>query len=325
MVISNLTASEKRKSAVDRVTYKNPGFWQKVYKQRYILTLVIPGIIWLLVFRYAPIYGILIAFKDYNVGLGITGSQWVGLKYFKEIFSDKMFFNTLRNTLMFSFLNLLFGFPVPIIFALMLNELSGCKVYKRIVQTVSYLPHFLSWAFVASFLITFLSDTGTLNPLIISLGLLNKPYGFLSNTGSFITVIIVSSIWKGFGYSSIIYLAAMSSISQEMYEAAIIDGATRLQKIWYITLPSIKPTVVVLLILSISGIINSNFEQFYLLQKPIVAEYGKVLDVYTYEIGFNKGRFSYATAVGLFKSVVSVALLVTANNISRRMSDESIF
>lgn len=325
MLMSNLTATDKKKNTVERSTYRSPGFWKKVITQRYILALVLPGVVWLLVFCYAPLYGVLIAFKDYNVGLGITGSPWVGMKYFEEIFYDKMFLNTLRNTLMFSFLNIFFGFPVPIIFALMLNELKGCKAYKRVVQTVSYLPHFLSWAFVASFLITFLSDNGTLNPLLISLGLLKNPYGFLSNTSSFISVIIISSIWKGFGYSSIIYLAAMSSISQEMYEAAMIDGATRLQKIWYITLPSIKPTVVVLLIISISGIINSNFEQFYLLQNPFVAEYGKVLDVYTYEIGFNKGRFSYATAVGLFKSVVSFALLITANNISRRLSGESIF
>ena len=178
MLMSNLTATDKKKNTVERSTYRSPGFWKKVITQRYILALVLPGVVWLLVFCYAPLYGVLIAFKDYNVGLGITGSPWVGMKYFEEIFYDKMFLNTLRNTLMFSFLNIFFGFPVPIIFALMLNELKGCKAYKRVVQTVSYLPHFLSWAFVASFLITFLSDNGTLNPLLISLGLLKNPYGF---------------------------------------------------------------------------------------------------------------------------------------------------
>jgi putative aldouronate transport system permease protein len=274
---------------------------------------------------YFPLYGITIAFKDFNVGLGIWGSPWVGLKYFREIINDQLFFNALRNTLMYSILNLVIGFPVPIIFALMINELFGARLYKRIVQTVSYLPHFLSWAFVANFLIVFFSDRGTMNPLLISLGVLNSPYGFLSNTMSFIVVIITSSIWKSFGFSSIIYLAAMTSVPQEMYEAALIDGASRFQKIWYVTLPAIKPTVMVLLILTISGMINSNFEQFYLLQNAFVLEYGRVLDVYTYRIGFQLGRFSYATAVGLFKSVVAFALLITANTLSRRVSGESIY
>ena len=300
-------------------------FWKRLYDQRYMMLLVIPGVIFLIVFYYFPLYGILLAFKDYNVGLGITGSPWAGLKYFKEIINDNLFFQSLRNTFIFSILNLVVGFPVPIIFALMLNELFQAKLFKRVVQTVSYLPHFLSWAFVASFLNTFLSDRGTLNPLLVSLGLLDEPFGFLSNKWTFILVIIVSSVWKGFGYSSIIYLAAMTSVPQEMYEAALIDGATRFQKIWYITLPSIKPTIVVLLILSISGMINSNFEQFYLLQNPLISDIGKVLDVYTYEIGMTKARFSYATAVGLFKSLVSFVLLVIANTASRKITGESIY
>ena len=304
---------------------KKQDFLKRVFHQRYLLIMLLPGVACLLLFMYAPLYGIIVAFKDFNVGLGVFNSPWVGMKYFIEIVNDPLFFNALRNTLMFSILGLVIGFPVPIIFALMINELIGVRYFKRVVQTISYLPHFLSWAFVANFLIVFFSDRGTLNPLLTSLGLLKEPFGFLSNTTSFITVIIVSSIWKSFGFSSIIYLAAMTSVPQEMYEAALMDGASRYQKIWYITLPSIKPTVVVLLILSISGMINSNFEQFYLLQNAFVIEYGRVLDVYTYIIGFQLGRFSYATAVGLFKSVVSFILLISANALSRRVSGESIY
>ena len=296
-----------------------------IFEQRCILSLALPGVVWMILFCYLPMYGVILAFKDYNVGVGIWNSEWVGLKWFEEIASDAMFWKTLRNTLFFSVLNLVVGFPAPVIFALMINELTGARLFKRTVQTISYLPHFLSWVFVASFLNTFLSDNGTLNPLLISLGVLERPYGFLSHSFSFVVIIVLSNIWKGFGYSSIIYLAAMTSVPQEMYEAALIDGASRLQKIWYITLPSIKPTVMVLLILSISGMINSNFEQFYLLQNAFVKDIANVLDVYTYQIGFEQGRFSYSTAVGLFKSVVSFVLLIIANTTSKKLTGESIY
>lgn len=299
--------------------------WRDVKAQKYLMLLVWPAIIWLFVFWYAPLFGIVIAFENYNVGLGILHSPLVGFKNFIELFNDKLFFNALRNTLMYSFLNLIVGFPVPIIFALMLSELGGMKNFKRVTQTISYMPYFLSWAFVASFLVSFLSGNGLFNQILIMLGLRSDGYAFMANPGSFIVVILLSGIWKGFGYSSIIYLAAMSSVSMEMYEAALIDGASRWQKIWYVTLPSIKPTIVVLLILTISTMINSNFEQFFLLSNPLVTEVARVIDVYTYNIGFEKGRFSYGTAVGLFKSVVSLLLLFTANYVSRRVADESIF
>ena len=223
---------------------------------------------------------------------------------------------------MFSLLNLVVGFPVPVIFALLINELNGATAYKRVVQTLSYLPHFLSWTFVASFFSLFLADDGLLNRLLILTGILDSGYAYMANEGSFIAVVLLSSVWKSFGYSSIIYLAAMASIPQEMYEAALIDGANRWQKIWYITLPSVKPTVVVLLILAISEMMNSNFEQFYLLQNGLVSEVARVMDVYTYSIGFELGRFSYGTAVGLFKSVCSLVLLLLANGVSRKVTGE---
>ena len=285
--------------------------------------LVLPGVVWLVIFGYAPLYGVIIAFKDYNTGLGIYGSPWAGLKYFREVFADANFYNALRNTLMFSMLNLAFGFPVPIIFALLVNELKGMRLFKKTVQTISYMPHFLSWAFVASFLISFLREDGLMNTAVKALGGAAVP--FFSNEGWFIFTIVASSLWKSFGYGSIIYLAAMASINMEMYEAAYIDGSTRMQNIRYITLPSIKPTIVILLILTISSMMQTNFEQFFLLQNNFVINVARVIDVYTYSLGFEKARLSYATAVGLFKSVVSLVLLVSANGVSRRLTGESIY
>ena len=287
--------------------------------------MVIPAFVWMLIFSYAPMYGVLIAFKEYNVGLGVWNSPWVGFKYFRELLSDPYFINSLRNTLFFSFIKLIFGFPVTMLFALMLNELTHVNGYKRVVQTVSYMPYFLSWAFVASFLITITSDSGLLNSIAVSLGLTAKPVAFLGETTSFIWIILLSDVWKSFGYGSIIYLATMTSIDPQQYEAAIIDGSNRFQRIWHITLPGIKPTAVMLLILAISNMINTNFEQFYLLKNPMNADWSRVIDVYTYEIGLQKGRFSFGTAVGVFKSVVSFVLLYTANSTSRRLTGESIF
>ena len=249
----------------------------------------------------------------------------MGLQHFKDLLTDPLFRNALRNTIMYSFLNLIAGFPVPILFAAMLNELIGMNTFKRTVQTISYMPHFLSWAFVASFLISFLAGDGLFNQLLVSLSISNGGYAFMANRASFVTVILLSSIWKGFGFGSIIYLAAMTSIDQEIYEAALIDGTNRWQKIKFITLPSIKPTISVLLILQISSLINSNFEQFFLLRNPLVSEIARVIDVYTYNIGIERGRFSYGTAVGLFKSIISLFLLITANTICRKLADESIF
>ena len=301
------------------------GLWSRFLKQKYLWVLVVPGLVWITIFCYVPLYGVTLAFKDYVPRLGITGSPWVGLKYFRELFSDSYFWNALRNTLMYGFLNLLVGFPVPIIFAVLLNELFNMDGFKKVVQTISYLPHFLSWAFIATFLISITGDSGLLNVLLTELGLLKAPYAFMSNSWSFIIIIVMAGVWKSFGYNSIMYLAAMATVDQEMFEASHIDGANRFQRIWYITLPSIKSTTVVLLILSISSMMQSGFEQFYLLRNNLVMDVARVLDIYTYSLGFEKARLSYATAVGLFKSVVSVALLVTANTVSNKVTGESIY
>ena len=301
------------------------GFLQKIKQQKYLLLMAVPPVVWMLIFCYYPLYGITIAFKDYNFGLGIFGSPWAGIKHFHELFSDPQFTEILVNTLRISFLKLICGFPVPIIFAVLLNELRGLRKYKKIVQTATYLPHFISWAFIAGYISTLLADDGLINSVLTGLGLLKEPQAFMAANGSFLTVIVASDIWKSFGFASIIYLAAITSVDPQLYESATIDGASRFRQILHVTLPSIKATIVILLIMSISGLIGSNFEQLYLMNNGIVDEVGEVLSTYTYKIGIKQGRFSYATAVDLFSSVVSVTMLLMANFASKKLTDESFF
>ena len=298
---------------------------KKVNEQKYLLLLVMPAVVWLFVFAYMPIYGVVIAFKAYNVGLGIWGSPWSGLDQFRVLFTDRLFYNALRNTFLISAAKLVIGFPVPIVFALMLNELKGMHLFKKGVQTLTYLPHFLSWAFVAAFLITFFSDSGMINYLLTSLNLVGEPYTFLADRASFFSIVVLSDIWKHFGFSSIIYLAAISTISPTLYEAAYMDGASRVQRAWYITIPGIKPTVIVLLILAISRMMTQNFEQLFLMQNILVMDVAEILETYTYKMGLQKARFSYSTAVGLFQSLVAFVLLFSANRFSRWYTGESVF
>lgn len=298
---------------------------KRIKEQRYLLLLVMPAVVWLFIFAYMPIYGVIIAFKDYNVGLGIWGSRWSGLNHFQDLFTDRLFYNALRNTFLISTAKLVVGFPIPIIFALMLNELKGVQPFKKSVQTLTYMPHFLSWAFVAAFLITFFSDSGMINYLFTSLNLISEPYSFLADRVSFFSIVVLSDIWKHFGFSSIIYLAAISTISPTLYEAAYMDGASRLQRAWYITIPGIKPTAIVLLILAISRMMTQNFEQLFLMQNILVLDVAEILETYTYKMGLQKARFSYSTAVGLFQSLVAFVLLFSANRFSRWYTGESVF
>lgn len=297
----------------------------RLNQQKSLLVLVVPAIVWLLVFRYWPIYGIVVAFKEYNVALGVARSPWIGLRYFEELFTDPLFYNALRNTFLISGLKLVVGFPFTIVFAILLNEVRNAMLFKKTVQTLSYLPYFVSWAFVSAFLITFLSDKGLMNAALMSFGVIDSPMTFLGRPNSFVTSIVLSDVWKTFGFSSIIYLAAITSVDQNLYEAAIIDGANRFQRIWHITLPAIKPTIVILLILAISRMVNQNFEQLYLLQNPLIMDVGRIIETFTYETGIKKARISYATAIGLFKSFVAFLLLLSANTLSRRITNESIF
>ncbi len=287
--------------------------------QIWLQIMVIPGIIWLIIFCYIPMYGIIIAFKEFRPIDGLFGGEWVGLTHFKAFFTDPVAWRAVANTLGISILKFLVGFPAPILFALLLNEVTSLK-FKKFAQTVSYLPYFISWVILASMMRNLLDPIGPINTMLVNLGIIDEGISFLSSPGAMWPILIISDTWKGVGYSSIIYIAAISGINQEMYESALIDGAKRYQRIIYITLPSIMPTVTILMILGISGILGSNFDQHYLLNNAAVSEVMETIDTYVFRMGMSLGRYSYATAVGLAKSIVSFVLLFGANKLVRRMS-----
>jgi len=316
------TGKKKKKVSVRKI------FWD----QRYLMILVLPVVLWMLIFNYIPMFGLIISFKDYNPYLGpLEGffkSPWVGFANFKEAFTDKYFLSALWNTIYYSILNLVIGFPVPIVFAILLNEITRVR-FKKFVQTVSYLPHFISWVFVISFIHELLAvDNGLINEIILKLNLTEKAIPFLATPKYVPSIMVVSQVWKSFGWNSIIYIAAITSIDPTMYEAAVIDGAKRFAKIWYITLPSIKSTIVIMLIFAIGGMISPNFglfEQMYLLSNSMIQDAAEIVDTYTYKMGIVLTRYSYATAVGLFRSVAAVILLTGANFTSRKLTGESLF
>lgn len=300
------------------------GVLTKMIRQRYLHLMVIPGIIWMIIFSYIPMYGIIIAFKNYSIIGSIADAPWVGLSNFKEFLMDENFFLVMKNTLGISFLKLLIGFPIPIIFAILLNELYHSK-FKKFVQTVSYLPHFFSWVVLGGIMISWLSESGLLSELLIKSGIMKEGVSFLAREKHFWSIAILSDIWKETGWNAIIYLAAIAGINPNLYEAAKIDGAGKLSQIWHITLPSIKGTITILFILSISGILNSNFDQMLVLQNPLNTNASEVIDTFVYKMGLKSMRFSYSTAVGLFKSVVALILLVSANLVSKKFNDRSLF
>lgn len=282
------------------------------------------GILWMIIFNYVPMYGIIIAFKEFNIVKPISAAPWVGWSHFQEFFQDESFVNVMRNTLGISLIKLAIGFPLPIIFALFLNEVRSV-LFKRSVQTISYLPHFLSWVILGGILTTWLSDVGIVNHVLLALNVIKEPISYLAEPGYFWGIIITSDIWKELGWSAIIYLAAISSVSPEMYEAATIDGAGRFQKMWYVTLPSIKATISILFILAVSGVLNSNFDQILVLRNALNESASNVIDMFVYQTGMQQGRYSYATAVGLFKSVIALILLLIANRVTKKINNTSLF
>lgn len=297
------------------------------FKQIELQSMIWPGIIFILLFNIVPMYGVLIAFKNYGVSMGITGifsSQWVGLKYFKQFFVDENFILVLRNTLAISFLRLFISFPIPILFSLLLNEITH-KKFKKITQTISYLPHFISWVVFGGLVIQFLSPDGIINSILVGLGIVKSGISFLSEPGYFWMVLIVSGIIKGLGFGSIIYIAAITSVDQEIYESAIIDGAGRFKRMRYITLPCISGTIVIMFLLEISSILSSNFDAVWMLQNNLNLATAETIDTYVYKLGFQKMRYSYSTAVGLFQSVVGLILLYTGNFIARKYGDRGLF
>ncbi|WP_460321602.1 ABC transporter permease [Paenibacillus sp. YSY-4.3] len=297
---------------------------RKLHRQRHIQVMALLGIAWIILFNYVPMYGIIIAFKDYRIIKSIAEASWVGLEHFKAFFEDDNFVNVMKNTLGISLIKLIIGFPLPIIFALFLNEIRSLR-YKKAIQTISYLPHFLSWVVLGGILATWLADVGIINNLLMALNLIKEPISYLAEPDYFWGIIITSDIWKELGWSAIIYLAAISSVSPDLYEAATIDGAGRFQKMWYVTLPSIKGTISILFILAVSGVLNSNFDQILVLRNALNESASNVIDIYVYQTGMLSGRFSYSTAVGLFKSVIALFLLLMANSVTKKLNNTSLF
>lgn len=304
------------------VKTKKQKFLLSLNRNKYLYLLALPGFIWLMLFAYKPMVGVLMAFQDYNIVGGIWGSDWVGLKHFKTFFSGADFAPIMINTIKISLLQLLFGFPAPIILAIIFNELKG-GIFKKASQTVSYLPHFLSWVTIAGMVTTLLSpSTGLVNNLLTKLGF--EPIYFLAEKNMFVPILIVSSIWKEVGWGSVIYLASLAGLDQEVGEAAIIDGCTRFQKIRYINFPYLFSTVAIMLILKMGGILNAGFDQIFNLYSPATYDVADILDTYVYRLGISGFQYSLSTAIGLFKSVVGIIMVVVTNWLTKKLSDGEV-
>lgn len=310
-------------TAKNEKTRKNYGeIRKKAFEYREIYIMLIPAFLYYFIFCYGPMYGIILAFKDYWASKGIFGSPWVGLANFKELFASAKFWSVFKNTLIINMGRLLFGFPVPIILALLLNEVSSAK-YKRCIQTIIYLPHFISWVVISGILFALLSTDGMVNSFLGIFGI--AKINFLTNTKAFRPLIIISDIWKEMGWGTIIYLAAITGISQDMYEAAEIDGANRFKRIIYITLPSILPTVSVLLIMKLGRLMTGGFDQVFNLYNEAVYEVGDIIDTYIYRTGLTQGRFSAATAVGLFLNIINMCMLLASDKISKAVGGSGLY
>ncbi len=319
---NNASSLNPPQSALQTGTKKIP-LGTYIWKNRYLYLLMLPAVLYFLIFHYVPMYGVIIAFKDFSFRDGILGSEWIGFENFEYMFGLNDFWEVFFNSLTLSILRIIFNFPIPIILALMLNEI-GNKTFKRVTQTVIYLPHFISWAVIGGILVNFLSPSwGIINEIIKSLGF--EPIFFMGEPEYFRPVVILSSIWKEAGWGTIIYLAAISGISQDQYEAATIDGASRFQQLIFITLPGIKATIVLMLILRIGSLLSNGFEQIFVLQNEQNRIVSEVFETYTYNVGLVGGRFSFATTVGLFSSVICMILLIFANYFSKKMGEESLF
>ncbi|MEP5758823.1 MAG: ABC transporter permease subunit [Litoreibacter sp.] len=288
-----------------------------------IYVMLIPTVIWLLVFLYKPMYGLQIAFKDYSLFRGITGSPWVGLEHFQTLFDNPQFIRALRNTIAISFYSLCFGFPIPILLALMFNEILN-KTFKKSAQTIVYLPHFISSVIIAGIVITaFSPSAGIVNNFLTSIGF-DSIY-FLTRPEWFRPIFIGSSIWQEAGFSSIVYLAAIAGVSPTLYESAVVDGASRWQMMWKITIPSILPTIIIMLIIRIGNLLEVGFEMVILLYQPATYETADVINTYIYRQGIQSGQYDLAAAAGLFNAVVAFVLVIAANAIAKRYSRTSLW
>lgn len=294
-----------------------------IWKHRALYVMILPAFVSIFVFSYIPMPGVLIAWKDYSFKKGILGSDWIGWIHFEDFLFDGEFWNVTKNTLIISLLKLAFCFPAPILFALLLNELKSQK-FKKVVQFFTYLPNFISWVVIVYIMRAIFTPYGGLfNSVRNSLGMESIYVMGLKST--FYPLVVFSSIWKGVGWSSIIYLAALSGIDQQLYEAATVDGANRLQRIWHVTLPGIIPTIVLLFIMEMGDLLSVSYEQILLLQQPANLSLSTTLQTYTLETGIKYGKFEYATAIGIFTSLIGLVCTVITNNVSKRVSEISLW
>lgn len=299
-------------------------FLQKQWAaNKYVYIMLIPVIAFYIIFHYGPMYGLLMAFQStYSPVKGITGGDWVGFKYFIQFFKSFFFFRLMKNTILLSIYSIIFSFPAPIILALLINELKG-KLFKRITQTVSYLPHFLSVVVIAGMIQNFTAKTGLINNIRLLFDA--KPILFMSEADWFRPIYIISGIWQGAGWGSIIFLAALSNIDMQQYEAAKIDGAGRLRQLWNITLPGILPTIVIMLILRLGAVMSSDMQKILLLQSPATYETSDVISTFVYRQGILNGDYNYSTAIGLFNSIINFIFLLLSNKISQKLNETSLW
>ncbi|WP_156762157.1 ABC transporter permease [Microbacterium karelineae] len=294
-----------------------------VWRHRTLYLMIVPGIVYFLIFKYLPMGGLVMAFQDFTPYLGVFGSPWVGFEHFVRFFTEDTFLLLLGNTVTVSLLLLLFAFPIPIVLALLLNEVRT-KVFQRTVQTVIYLPHFMSWVIVVSlFYVLFTTDGGSINNVIESLG--GEPIAFLTDPAWLRPMYVAQEVWKTAGWGTIVYLAAMTAVDMQLYEAAEIDGAGRWRQTWHITLPAIRPTIIVMFILSIGDFLELGFEHMFLVLNSLNREVGEIFDTYVYVTGIQNGQMSYAAAVGLFKGLVGLLLVIMANKMAKRFGEEGVY
>lgn len=308
--------SKKNKGVLKRFIYT-------LDKEKYLWLLVLPGIIWYIIFAYMPMYGLIIAFKDFSPYRGIAGSPWVGFMWFEQFFESQFFWRLIRNTLLLNIYNIIYSFPVPIILAILLNEVQH-SWYKRVAQTISYLPHFVSTVVVVGMMANFLSPVnGIVNRIIVALG--GKSINFMIMPEWFRTLYIISGIWQGAGWGSIIYLAALSGIDPQLYEAATVDGASKLKQLWHISIPGILPTIIIMLILNLGRILSVGYEKIILMYNSATYETADVINTYVYRRGLQSGEYSFGTAVGMFQSVINFIFIICANKFSRKLTEISLW
>lgn len=306
-----------------KITRRKPSWAKALLKDRWLYIMALPGLVYFLIFKYIPMYGIIMAFQDFKPHLGFSQSPWVGFKHFERLFSEEQFWVLFRNTFILAVYNLIFFFPLPIILALMLNEVRRER-FKRVVQTFIYIPHFVSWVVVVGIsYIMFTTEGGAVNELLFSITGHKIP--FLLESDWFRPMIVIQSIWKEAGWGTIIFLAALTGVDIQLYEAARMDGAGRWRQMWHITLPAIRSTIIILLILRLGDFLDTGFEQIFLMLAPTNRDVGEVFDTFVYMKGLQQGQFSYSAAVGLFKSFVGLVLVLGANWLAKRFGEEGVY